>query len=182
MREILPNRTVFSPRSTEVHFCMWLSSFNIPVSCVNWDRKLSELLSHTEFFRGVERGFNEFKQGVMVWSFRIFVTDKEAQVSQLPGFCSITAAKHPLLQLRFPIKKFKGQKRTFSLLPVLGNLLSVEPLDFLPINFFPKLCVNLPLLFLKCPHNTSKLKYFNHSFKTVLKSCLGYAFIPSLLQ
>lgn len=67
-------------------------------------------------------------------------------------------------------------------LRVFWNFISVEPLDFLPIKIFPKLCVNLPLLFLKCPYNVSKPKYFNHSFKSVLKSCLASAFIPSLLQ
>lgn len=58
---------------------------------------MSELLSHTKFFIRVEKGFSEFKQGVVVGSFRIFVTGKEAQVSQPPGFYSFTAAKHPFL-------------------------------------------------------------------------------------
>lgn len=88
------------------------------------------------------------------------------------------------LKLCFPIEKINGHKRVFCpcYLCVFQKLLSVKPFSFLPINFFAELCVNLPLLFLKCPYNVSQLKSFNQSFKSVLKPCLGYAFIPSVLQ
>lgn len=60
-----------------------------------------------------------------------------------------------------------------------GLFLSVERWDSIPTKMFPNLCVNLPLLLLKCPCNTLKLKYLNYCFESILKPSFGYAFVPA---